>query len=126
VDDPRPWYAAANVVAVPSRWEGLALVPLEAMASARCVVASTVCGVRGSAVPVGDVRTLAAAIIGRLRRPDLADAQAVVASTEVCREHDVTKATARMRSAYRLTMAAPLRARVLRARPSRVGLGAAR
>ena len=40
------WLAAADVVVVPSRWEGMALVPLEAMACARSVVATDVNGVR--------------------------------------------------------------------------------
>ena len=40
------WLAAADVVVIPSRWEGMALVPLEAMACARSVVATDVNGVR--------------------------------------------------------------------------------
>ena len=43
--DVRTWLAAANVVAVPSRWDGMSLVPLEAMASARSVVATSVSGI---------------------------------------------------------------------------------
>ena len=46
------WLAAADVVVVPSRWEGMALVPLEAMACARSVVATDVNGVVDS-VPAG-------------------------------------------------------------------------
>lgn len=45
-EHPRAWYAAANVVFVPSRWEGMPLVLLEAMASARCVLASDAAGMR--------------------------------------------------------------------------------
>ena len=41
------WMAAADVVVVPSRWEGMALVPLEAMACARSVVATDVNGIDG-------------------------------------------------------------------------------
>ncbi|WP_420713241.1 glycosyltransferase family 4 protein, partial [Streptomyces sp. Tu 6176] len=44
VADPLPWYRAADVVVLPSRWEGMALAPLEAMACARPVVAADVGG----------------------------------------------------------------------------------
>lgn len=50
-DDPRPWYHAAQLVVLPSRWEGMALVPLEASACGRRVVASDVAGVRESLPP---------------------------------------------------------------------------
>lgn len=53
--------AAADVVAVPSRWEGFGLVALEAMREARAVVAS---GVGGLAEIVADGET------GRLVPPD--------------------------------------------------------
>ncbi len=75
---PQDWYAAADVVAVPSRWEGMALVPLEAMAGERPVVGFDVTGMAeslddcGAVVPVGDVAALADAIAVRLERPDLA------------------------------------------------------
>ncbi|MCS7477270.1 glycosyltransferase [Umezawaea endophytica] len=71
-DDPAPFYAAADVVVLPSRAEGMALVPLEAMASGRSVVAFDVGGVRqsvgdaGAVVPAGDVGALAVAVACRL------------------------------------------------------------
>lgn len=71
-------YAAADVVVLPSRAEGMALVPLEAMACGRSVVAFDVGGVRqsvadaGAVVPAGDVPALAGAIADRLRRPETA------------------------------------------------------
>jgi glycosyltransferase involved in cell wall biosynthesis len=40
------WLAAANVVAIPSRWEGFALTAIEAMAAARSVVISDVAGAK--------------------------------------------------------------------------------
>ena len=64
--DPTDFYAAADVVALPSRWEGGPLVPLEAMAMGRPVVAFDVQGVAtalgdtGTVVAPGDVRGLAA------------------------------------------------------------------
>jgi glycosyltransferase involved in cell wall biosynthesis len=82
VDDVRPWYAAADVVAVPSRWEGLALTVLEAMAAGRPVVASDVNGIRevlddgsappaaGALVPPAAPVALADAVVARLHDDD--------------------------------------------------------
>jgi glycosyltransferase involved in cell wall biosynthesis len=74
--DSAPWIAAADVVAVPSHWEAMALVVLEAMAGARSVVASDVGAAReclaggaGVTVPPGDAPALAAALVARLRDP---------------------------------------------------------
>ena len=76
--DVRPWLVAADVVAVPSRWEGLALIVMEALASGRSVVATDVPGIRelvtpqcGVLVPVEDATALAEAIAHRLRHPAL-------------------------------------------------------
>jgi glycosyltransferase involved in cell wall biosynthesis len=72
------WYTAANVVVLPSRAEGMALVPLEAMACGRSVVAFDVGGVResigdaGAVVPAGDVAALARAVAVRLADPAFA------------------------------------------------------
>ncbi|MCO1658245.1 glycosyltransferase [Pseudonocardia humida] len=84
-DRPGRWYAAADVVALPSRAEGLALVPLEAMASARPVVAFDVGGVRqslgegadaaGAVVTPGDVESLAKELAARLIDPATAQAE---------------------------------------------------
>jgi glycosyltransferase involved in cell wall biosynthesis len=78
VADPRPWYAAADVVVLPSRWEGLSLSLLEALASGRCVVVSDIPGLAeavtadvGARVPVGDARALAGALARRLVEPHL-------------------------------------------------------
>ena len=73
------WYAAADVVVAPSRWEGLSLVVLEALASACCVVATDVDGMRdalgddaGAIVDVGDAAGLADAVALRLADPSVA------------------------------------------------------
>ncbi len=80
LEDPVPLIAAASVVAMPSRWEGLPLVLLEAMMRGRTVVASAVGGipevlvdgVNGSLVPAGDATALANALEHLVRQPDLA------------------------------------------------------
>lgn len=72
---PQDWYAAADVVVVPSRWEGMALVPLEAMACERPVVGFDVAGLAesigdaGTVVAAGDGRALAREIVRRLADP---------------------------------------------------------
>lgn len=67
--DVRPWLTAADMVAIPSRWEGMSLVMLEAMACGRCVVSTDVPGARdalsegaGIVVPIENERDLASNI----------------------------------------------------------------
>jgi glycosyltransferase involved in cell wall biosynthesis len=48
VADAAPWYRAADLVVLPSRWEGMALAPLEAMACGRPVVVTDVDGAQES------------------------------------------------------------------------------
>lgn len=73
VADVRDWLAAADVVALPSRWEGLSLVVLESMATGRSVVVSDVPGLSealgpgvGERVRPGDPVDLAEALSKRL------------------------------------------------------------
>ncbi|WSQ09306.1 glycosyltransferase [Streptomyces sp. NBC_01231] len=51
VTDAVPWYQAADLVVLPSRWEGMALAPLEAMACGQPVVVTDVDGARESLPP---------------------------------------------------------------------------
>ncbi|MCZ4638955.1 glycosyltransferase family 4 protein, partial [Streptomyces rubrogriseus] len=51
VADAAPWYRAADLVVLPSRWEGMALAPLEAMACGRPVVVTDVDGAREGLPP---------------------------------------------------------------------------
>jgi glycosyltransferase involved in cell wall biosynthesis len=72
-----PLYRGARLVVCPSRWEGLPLVCLEAMASARPVVASAVDGIpdavldgeTGRLVPPDDAAALSAALHDLLADP---------------------------------------------------------
>jgi glycosyltransferase involved in cell wall biosynthesis len=64
VDDTAPEYRAADVVVAPSRWDGLSLALLEAMACGAAIVASDVNGSEslgdaGVIVPLGDPAALA-------------------------------------------------------------------
>jgi glycosyltransferase involved in cell wall biosynthesis len=72
VDDTAPEYRAADVVVTPSRWDGLSLALLEAMASGATIVASEVNGSEslgdaGVIVPPDDPQALADAIDPLLR-----------------------------------------------------------
>jgi glycosyltransferase involved in cell wall biosynthesis len=105
-DDPADWLAAADVVALPSRWEGLSLVMLEAMASARSVVATDVAGAgeslgeAGAIVPVGQAEPLAAALAERLEDPELARREGAEARRRVERDFDLADVTARVAKLY--------------------------
>ncbi|MFD3542793.1 glycosyltransferase [Streptomyces sp. NPDC058662] len=89
--DIRPWLRAADLVVLPSRWEGMALAPLEAMASGRPVLLSDVSGARESLppgrqrlclVPPEDPTALAKAL-GRL----LAEPRLLTELGEQARQH---------------------------------------
>jgi glycosyltransferase involved in cell wall biosynthesis len=95
-DDVRLWFAAGDVVVVPSRWEGMALVPLEAMASARSVVATDVPGVAeslpsnaGAVVAIGDRPGLADEIVVRLADRIRADTEGAAGRRHVELHHDL-------------------------------------
>jgi glycosyltransferase involved in cell wall biosynthesis len=107
VADPRAWLAAANVVVVPSRWEGMAFVPLEAMATGRSVVAFAATGVQesiparaGEVVPPGSVAGLADAICRRLVDRDAADREGRAGRVHVERAHDIDILAGRMLDIY--------------------------
>lgn len=101
------WLAAADVVVVPSRWEGMALVPLEAMARGRSVVASDVTGMReslpeqaGALIPPGDKSALAAALAARLSGEVDADGEGRLGRRHVERHHDLRRVLAQMTAEY--------------------------
>lgn len=89
------WLAAADVVAAPSLWEGMAVAPIEAMAAGRSVVATQTTGMgdsipprAGALVDVGDVRELALSLAARLEDPARAAAEGEVGRAHVEAHHD--------------------------------------
>ncbi|GEC07226.1 glycosyl transferase family 1 [Streptomyces spinoverrucosus] len=108
--DPAPWYRAADVVVLPSRWEGMALVPLEAMACARPVLVTDVDGARESLppghlphclVPPEQPDALAWALTTLLRRAPLRAALGAQGRAHVLAEHDVRHAANAVIDVYR-------------------------
>ncbi|MEV0253078.1 glycosyltransferase [Streptomyces sp. NPDC050732] len=107
--DAAPWYRAADVVVLPSRWEGMALAPLEAMACARPVVVTDVDGARESLprdhhpyalVPPEDPEALARALIALLRDGELRDALGRRGRRHVLDHHDARRAAAAIDAVY--------------------------
>jgi glycosyltransferase involved in cell wall biosynthesis len=101
------WLAAADVVVIPSRWEGMALVPLEAMACARSVVATDVTGVidsvpeeAGAIVELDDAFGLVDAVVHRLIDPALAEGEGWTGRSHVEAHHDVTKSARELAHVY--------------------------
>jgi glycosyltransferase involved in cell wall biosynthesis len=95
VPDVRPWLAATNLVTQPSRWEGMSLALLEALASARSVVVTDVPGMAevvvdgvGAVVPPDDLPALTQALVERLRDPERADAEGSAGRERAERHHD--------------------------------------
>jgi glycosyltransferase involved in cell wall biosynthesis len=108
------WLAAADVVVAPSRWEGMALVPLEAMACARSVVATDVAGMAeavpveaGAIVPLGDRSALAAALGARLADSPRADAEGAAGRAHVVSNCDAAQASAAIADIYARLLGEP-------------------
>ncbi|MCX4762254.1 glycosyltransferase [Streptomyces sp. NBC_01275] len=103
VADVAPWYQAADLVVLPSRWEGMALAPLEALACGRPVVVTDVDGARESLpaalaprclVPAENPAVLAAAVAELLLDPPLRESLGRQGRRHVLSTHDV-RGTAR-------------------------------
>lgn len=110
VSDAAPWYRAADVVVLPSRWEGMALAPLEAMACGRPVVVTDVDGARESLppghpasclVPPEDPAALARALTALLRDEPLRAALGARGRAHVLAAHDLRRVTDAMSGLYR-------------------------
>ncbi|MFK0061113.1 glycosyltransferase [Streptomyces werraensis] len=110
VTDAAPWYQAADLVVLPSRWEGMALAPLEAMACARPVVVADVDGARESLppsladrclVPPEDPRALARTVAALLLDPPLRASLGDRARRHVLSLHDVRHTARAVAGVYR-------------------------
>lgn len=116
-DEVNRWYAAADLVVLPSRWEGMALTPLEAMACARPVIVTDVGGARECLppgqqelclIPPGDPQALAESVTRLLRDPELREFMGEAARKHVRADFDVRRTTASVLRLYReLLGAAP-------------------
>jgi glycosyltransferase involved in cell wall biosynthesis len=107
VAGPEDWYAAADVVVLPSRYETNPLAVIEAMSSERCVVVSDVPSVceplpAGSTatVPVDDAVRLGKAVLSRLADPVLAASEAADNLRHVRARHDVADSMAALAEVY--------------------------
>jgi len=114
VDNPVPWLQIADVVAVPSRWEGQALVVLEAMACATAVVASdiapnieTLPPSAGAIVSANDPELFALALRDRLTQQGRARArgEGLAGRRHVISHHDPAEVGHRLLSLYAETVA---------------------
>ncbi|BCL20565.1 glycosyltransferase [Streptomyces tuirus] len=110
VADVVPWYQAADLVVLPSRWEGMALAPLEAMACGRPVVVTDVGGARESLppgllphclVPSPAPAALATAVAGLLPDPRLRAALGDQGRRHVLSTHDVRRTAQAIAAVYR-------------------------
>ncbi|WP_035841748.1 glycosyltransferase [Kitasatospora azatica] len=115
VPDPRPWLAAADLVVLPSRWEGMALAPLEAMAMARPVLLADVPGAReqlppaqreGGLIPVNDPAALTNALAAALSEPLDCAQRGVAARGWVTGRHDIRTVVARVSELYQKSIIA--------------------
>ncbi|WP_217169875.1 glycosyltransferase [Streptomyces sp. AC512_CC834] len=109
VADAAVWYRAADLVVLPSRWEGMALAPLEAMASGRPVVVTDVDGAREGLppallphclVPPEDPSALAAAVTALLRDAPLCTSLGRRGRAHIRSAHDVRHTAAAVTAVY--------------------------
>lgn len=121
VTDAVPWYQAADLVVLPSRWEGMALAPLEALACGRPVVVTDVDGARESLpaalaprclVPAGNPAALAGAVAGLLLDPLLRESLGHQGRRHVLTTHDVRRTAGAVAGVYRELLTTTQGARV--------------
>lgn len=110
VADAVPWYRAADLVVLPSRWEGMALAPLEAMACGRPVVVTDVDGGRESLpaalaprclVPAENPAALAGTVSELLLDPPLRESLGQLGRRHVLSAHDVRHTAEAVADVYR-------------------------
>ncbi|MET9500834.1 glycosyltransferase [Streptomyces sp. NPDC006622] len=116
VADAVPWYQAADLVVLPSRWEGMALAPLEALACGRPVVVSEVDGARESLpaalaprclVAPEDTAALARAVAELLLDPPLRERLGRQGRCYVLSTHDVRRTAGQIAGVYRELLGRP-------------------
>ncbi|MET7654613.1 MULTISPECIES: glycosyltransferase [unclassified Streptomyces] len=121
VADAVPWYQAADLVVLPSRWEGMALSPLEALACGRPVVVTDVDGARESLpaalaprclVPAEDPAALADAVAALLLDPLLRESLGHQGRRHVLSTHDVRRTAEAVAGVYRELLTTTQEARV--------------
>ena len=103
---------ALDVVVLPSRWEGMALTMLEAMATGLPVVTTDVGGAAetvgrgaGAVVPIGDGNALARAVVARLLDRQLGQREGDRGRELAVEEHSSTAIIAAVDAAYQVTLA---------------------
>ncbi|MGW1268916.1 glycosyltransferase [Streptomyces sp. NPDC002491] len=121
VADAVPWYQAADLVVLPSRWEGMALAPLEAMACGRPVVVTEVNGTRESLpaglaehclAPAENPAALADAVCALLSDPLLRESLGHRGRRHVLAVHDVRRTAEAVECVYRELLTTTKGARV--------------
>jgi glycosyltransferase involved in cell wall biosynthesis len=108
VEEIGPLLRAADVVVLPSRWEGLPLALLEALVRARPVVASEVGGVpeviedgvHGLLVPAGEPGALADALERLHRNPEAAEQLGVEGALRVSESYTWARVVERFEAVY--------------------------
>ncbi|MFD5267515.1 glycosyltransferase [Streptomyces sp. NPDC058335] len=110
VADAVPWYQAADLVVLPSRWEGMALAPLESLACGRPVVVTDVDGARESLpaalasrclVAPEDAAALARTVTELLLDPPLRESLGHQGRRYVLSTHDVRRTAEQIAGVYR-------------------------
>lgn len=115
-DDVPEWLAVADVVAFPSRWEGMALGLLEAMATGRSVVATDVGGARealgdeaGAVVAEDDGAAFTDALVRRLTSPELRAAEGAFGADRARARYDLRATLDSTAELYRRLLSAATR-----------------
>lgn len=105
--DVRNWMLAADLIVMPSRWEGLSLAMLEAMACNRPIIAADVSGMREAAgcdaaciVPPENADELERAITTLLDSPELRDELGDRARARVEKHFDIESTCKKVRQVY--------------------------
>lgn len=103
---------ALDVVVLPSRWEGMALTMLEAMATGLPVVTTDVGGAAetvgrgaGAVVPIGDGNAVARAVVARLLDRQLGQREGDRGRELAVEEHSSPAIIAAVDAAYQVTLA---------------------